>query len=302
MDEIYAYARSRYQVEESKSTRPHRFRLMLGEDARSFRSKPKMECSTRRLSFLQRIFLESMENRLVRKILRRLTSLEIFKKILKTRLWNLQDQHIEPEYFEGRIIILSMSSTGQRKEIQKSVFRIPNKSRITRRDSREDTGHFYAQVMKKNGTERTPTHLEENRCIATEWWDISKNWTPSFKGISALNRGILTRRGGRCTIHFSADSLNTELLFRTIHSANQLSIHGAESSWCEELAQWILGQNESTGEKSAAKENEQPLKNVKPQEGILWCKLQRATMVHLETDCENNFRDSEHWRKTSNLR
>ena len=48
--------------------------------------------------------------------------------------------------------------------------------------------------------------------------------------------------------------------FRFAHSANQLSIYGAVSSWCEELAQWILGQNDLTVEKSAAKENEQLLK------------------------------------------
>ena len=46
------------------------------------------------------------------------------------------------------------------------------------------------------------------------------------------------------------------------HSANQLSIYGAVSSWCEELAQWILGQNDLTVEKSAAKENEQLLKKL----------------------------------------
>ena len=34
------------------------------------------------------------------------------------------------------------------------------------------------------------------------------------------------------TIHFT---LNTELLFRTIHSANQLSIYRAVACWCEEF-------------------------------------------------------------------
>ena len=51
---------------------------------------------------------------------------------------------------------------------------------------------------------------------------------PAFRGISALNRGVLKREGGRCTIHFTAEVSNTELLFRTIHSANQLSIYGEE--------------------------------------------------------------------------
>ena len=61
----------------------------------------------------------------------------------------------------------------------------------------------------------------------------------------------------RCTIHFNADSSNAELLFRTIHSANQVSIYGAVASWCEDLAQRIPGQNELIMEKSVAKENEQ---------------------------------------------
>ena len=89
---------------------------------------------------------------------------------------------------------------------------------------------------------------------------------PVFKGISALSRGILKWKGGRCTIHFNADSSNTELLFRTIHSANQLSIYGAVSRWCEEFAQWTPNQKESFVEILVAKEKEQLLKNVKPQE------------------------------------
>ena len=81
-----------------------------------------------------------------------------------------------------------------------------------------------------------------------------------------MSRGILKRKGRRCTIHFNADSSNTELLCRTIHPANQLSIYGAVSSWCEEFAQRTPIQKESTSEKFAAKENEQLQKNVKPRE------------------------------------
>ena len=43
----------------------------------------------------------------------------------------------------------SMTSIGRGKDIQKSVFRIPNGSRISRRGSRENTGHSQAQVTKK---------------------------------------------------------------------------------------------------------------------------------------------------------
>ena len=63
-------------------------------------------------------------------------------------------------------------------------------------------------------------------------------------------------KNGRDAIHFHADSSNTELLFRTIHSlANQLSIFGQKPN-----------EKESNSERFVAKENEQLLKNVKPQE------------------------------------
>ena len=45
--------------------------------------------------------------------------------------------------------------------------------------------------------------------------------------------GILRKKNNKETRHFSADASNTELLDRTIHSVNQLSINGAVARWCE---------------------------------------------------------------------
>ena len=56
-----------------------------------------------------------------------------------------------------------------------------------------------------------------------------------FKRISALSRGFLKRKKGKDTIHFNRGSSNTELLFHTIHSVNQLSINGAVANWCEQF-------------------------------------------------------------------
>ena len=94
---------------------------------------------------------------------------------------------------------------------------------------------------------------------------FKKTGHPLCKSISALSRGILKRQNCRDTIHFNAESSNTELWFRTIQPANQLSIHGALSSWCEEFGQ-KPNEKESASERFVAKENEQLLKNVKPQE------------------------------------
>ena len=50
-------------------------------------------------------------------------------------------------------------------------------------------------------------------------------------GTSSLNRGVLKRKKNKNIIRFNAESSNVELLFRIIHSANQLSVYGAVSSW-----------------------------------------------------------------------
>ena len=165
-----------------------------------------------------------------------LTSLEILQKIQE----DLQDQNIQPEHFEGRIIFMSMfNDIDWTKRRHSDVFQIPKKLRSTRRDSHEDTGHSSAVETKRNGTELSTVHLKENEIPSPQrWWDISKKLVTQYSRASVLlSREILKRKGGRCTLHFDADSSNTELLLRTIHSANQLSIYGAVSSWCEEFAQ-----------------------------------------------------------------
>ena len=73
---------------------------------------------------------------------------------------------------------------------------------------------------------------------------------PVFTSVSALSR--------------NADTWNTQFLFRIIHSANQLSIYGAVSSWCEEFA-LKPNEREPTSEKFAVKEdstNKEELKCV----------------------------------------
>ena len=63
-------------------------------------------------------------------------------------------------------------------------------------------------------------------------------------------------------------SLNTELLFRIIHSVNKLSIDGAVSNWCEHF-DLRPNENELTSERSAGKEdsvNEEILRSANSQE------------------------------------
>ena len=85
---------------------------------------------------------------------------------------------------------------------------------------------------------------------------------PVFKSISALAHGILRRKNNRDTLHFTADAPNTEISHRTIHSANQLSVYGAVTSWCEEFGL----KPDETSEMLKKTESDQILKEVRPQE------------------------------------
>ena len=76
------------------------------------------------------------------------------------------------------------------------------------------------------------------------WLKIPKKAdNPVFRASYAQDSGILEQeRWTKYDIHFNAELSNTELLFRTINSANQLSIYGAVADWCEDLAEKIPGQ------------------------------------------------------------
>ena len=116
-----------------------------------------------------------------------LTTVEILQKIQK----DLQDRNIEPEMFEDRIIFMSMftTSSGHREEIQKNVFQIPYKSRITRRDSREDTGHSLALETNWNGVELSVIHLKEHGILLPHrWWNDSKKRVLQHSSGSVLCR------------------------------------------------------------------------------------------------------------------
>ena len=79
--------------------------------------------------------------------------------------------------------------------------------------------------------------------------DFGEQDTPVFKGTSALTRGITRRKKSKDTIHDNGESSNVELLYRIIHSVNQLCIYGAVTNWCE-----TLGRTESEKRNNSGKE------------------------------------------------
>ena len=113
--------------------------------------------------------------------------------------------------------------------------------RLRRQISGRDIGLFSVLVMKKNGMERTSTptrrKVEEHRwCDADQFRRKRKS---SFPSIQCVRSRILEKNGGHFPIHFSGDTSNAKLLFRTIRSIDRLSMYGAVADWCEVLAQQI---------------------------------------------------------------
>ena len=65
--------------------------------------------------------------------------------------------------------------------------------------------------------------------------DFAESGCPNFRATTPLSRGQLRSKGhGKLSVHFAADQETIESIFRTIVSANQLSLCGAVANMCEE--------------------------------------------------------------------
>ena len=168
------------------------------EDAGTFRSESKMEKSSSRIStvqFLQRIWWSWWR-------IDWLSSSGIFTEDLlhwrssrrSRRTCKIKTLNLESLKIESSSCQCSTTSIGQREEIQKNVFQTPNKSRLTRRDSREDTWLSSVLETKRSGAELSATPLKEMGFHRhTNGGTIQRNWSPSMQKHQCFSRGILNR-------------------------------------------------------------------------------------------------------------
>ena len=163
------------------------------------------------------------------KIVPGFSSLSLLREIQN----DLETKNIKPEDFKDRIIFMSMFNDIVRKKNDEHC--ISNAEEVWNYAMKFLPGHW---TFLGPGSEEKwcgDSHVQKGQwnCTANKIGQRFKETRhPFFKSTSALSRGILKERRGRCTIHFNGDFMNTELLFPTVHSVNQLSVHGAVASWC----------------------------------------------------------------------
>ena len=85
--------------------------------------------------------------------------------------------------------------------------------------------------------------------------DLENSRHPVFKEINSLGRGFLKKKKGKDTIHFNGEHSNIDLLYRTVHSANQLSTHGAVTKRCETQSRTDSGKKTHYGSESARRKS-----------------------------------------------
>ena len=107
-----------------------------------------------------------------------------------------------------------------------------------------------ANGMRKSQISEFQQSNEYTELSGIDGESIGSKWNIFvFQGTSALNRGILSSKGGRNTI-----------------LCKSAQYYGAVSSWCEELAEKMLGQTSLGVDNSISKVNDQLSKQLDPQD------------------------------------
>ena len=85
--------------------------------------------------------------------------------------------------------------------------------------------------MEENSPQGIWGHIADKMLL-----EFAESGCPIFRATTPLSRRNLKSKGHeKLSIHFAADFPTMETVFRTIVSANQLSLYGAVANMCEEF-------------------------------------------------------------------
>ena len=219
------------------------------------------------------IMMVSMESRLNSS---GFTTLQLYGKVTDL----LSDLGQTPETLTGKILFMSMFNdiSCDRKGNKEECLANAGVVKVLARKFGVGQWSFIGPGSEKKwySAENSPQgawdHIAEEMLL-----EFAESGHPTFRATTPLSRGILKSKGhGKLSIHFAADELTIETIFRFIISVNQLSIYGAVVALCEEFEnhqdgsgepEILMGQSIVLGEIKAEVhlQNENPLNHQ-----ILW--------------------------------
>ena len=185
----------------------------------------------------------------------------------------LSDLGQTPETFTGRILFMSMFNdiSCDRKGNKDECLANAGVVKVLARRFGVGQWSFIGPGSEKKwySAENSPQGAWDN--IAEEMLlEFAESGHPTFRATTPLSRGQLKSKGhGKLSIHFAADELTIETIFRIIISVNQLSVYVAVAAICEEFEdhqdgsgepEILMGQSIVLGEIKA----EVPLQNENP--------------------------------------
>ena len=151
----------------------------------------------------------------------------------------LSDLGQTPETFTGRISFMSMSNdiSCDRKGNKEECLANAGVVKVLARKFGVGQWSFIGPGSEKKwySAENNPQGAWDH--IADEMLlEFAESGHPTFRATTPLSRGILKSKGhGKLSIHFAADELTIETIFRIRISVNQLSIYGAVAAICVEF-------------------------------------------------------------------
>ena len=144
-----------------------------------------------------------------------------------------------PENFTGRIIYMSMFndiSCGSRDNEEECMLNAKLVPLYAKRFGKGQWSCIGLGSEKKwyCSSEDSPQGERDNMAERM-LLEFAVSGCPIFRATIPLSRGRLKSKGhGKSSIHYGADLETIETIFRTIDSANQLSLYGAVAEMCEE--------------------------------------------------------------------
>ena len=145
-----------------------------------------------------------------------------------------------PETFTGRILFMSMFNdiACEKKGNEEECVANANVVSILARKFGIGQWSFIGPgsekklySMEENGPQGIWDHIADKMLL-----EFAESGCSIFRATTPFSRGKLKSKGhGKLSIHFAADHVTIETIFRIIVFANQLSLYGAVANMCEEF-------------------------------------------------------------------